>query len=341
MLKPLHGRFRWALAAGAVLLALACGTPSLPDGPAAPGTYLVSLDERAGGRQRTYRIHIPAGLGSAALAPLFVALHGGVSSAKTLERRAGLNAAAARHRFLVVYPNGEGALGLFRHWNAGHCCATAMREGRDDVGFLRRVIEDVGRRLPFDAERIYVAGFSNGGMLAWRFAAEHADLVAGVAPIAATVAGALETDDAGAELPTPARNVPLILFRGREDARVPAEHVDASLAFWAAGSGCRPDPEERRLREGRIRIREWQSCDPGGAMAAYELAGWGHRWPGPYFSNGRDDALRGFDGVEVLWSFFEANRPVSRVARGGAAHAEADQASERATSTVRSTSASR
>jgi polyhydroxybutyrate depolymerase len=231
-----------------------------------------------------------------------------MSSARTLERRSGLNAAGDRFGFFAVHANGEGALGAFRHWNAGHCCAEAMWRRRDDVGFVRRVIDDVSEHVRVDPERVYLVGFSNGGMLAWRFAAEHAERVAGVVPIAATVAGALERDDPYGRLPRPSRPVPLMLFRGADDRRTPALHAEASLAHWAERNGCAPQPEVRSLREGALQVREWSDCAPGAAVSAVELEDWRHRWPGRHFSRRRRDALRDFDGVDLWWPFFESQR---------------------------------
>jgi len=280
----------------ALFLALACAAPPPPPTPLEPGSFRATLPERAGGRERSYRVYVPAGAGTNP--PLLVALHGGLSSARTLESRSGLNAAADRAGFVVVYPSGEGALGMLQHWNAGHCCGPAARRGRDDVGFVRRVIEDAIPRFGIDPSRVFLTGFSNGGMLAWRVAAEHPDLVTAVAPISATAFDASETG-AGT-------GVPLILFHGAADPRIPASDVEASLSAWAAASGCRPEPDERFLREGLLRRHEWRGCDAGAPVIAYRLSDFGHRWPGPYFTGTRKDALTGFDSVEIMLRFFDS-----------------------------------
>ena len=50
-----------------------------------------------------------------------------------------------------------------RAWNAGICCALALR---NDVGYLVNVVNAVSQAVPVDATRVYVVGFSNGGMMA-------------------------------------------------------------------------------------------------------------------------------------------------------------------------------
>ena len=44
-----------------------------------------------------------------------------------------------------------------------------------------------------------------------------------------------------------------------------------------------------------------------GALEAWTLEDWGHRWPGPAFTDRRDveDPLHGFDGSRMMWEFFE------------------------------------
>lgn len=52
-----------------------------------------------------------------------------------------------------------------RAWNAGICCALALR---NDVGYLVDVVHAVEASVPIDQTRVYVVGFSNGGMMALR-----------------------------------------------------------------------------------------------------------------------------------------------------------------------------
>lgn len=138
---------------------------------AVPGTIKL-----AGGR--SYVLHAPAQRTPAAR-PLVVALHGAAQSAVTMQKMSGLDSFADVNRLVVAY--GEGVDG---RWDAGSCCAD--RPG-DDIGYLRAVVADVARRTPIDRTRVYVVGFSNGGMLAWRAVCAAPDLFAG----AAVVGGAL------------------------------------------------------------------------------------------------------------------------------------------------------
>jgi poly(3-hydroxybutyrate) depolymerase len=86
---------------------------------------------------------------------------------------------AARHNFLAVFPQGDGS------WNAGLCCGAARNSGRDDLAYLAEVIADVKAR--WHPTKVYLAGWSNGGMMAERLVVERPGLtnrfvVAGSAP---------------------------------------------------------------------------------------------------------------------------------------------------------------
>jgi len=148
------------------LLAPGCAPSlrALPNPP--PGTYRVPVDTTYRLAHRKFLLHVPPGYRADVPLPLVVVLHGAFSSGGQTEIETGFSDLADIERFLVVYPEGIGIFGLLQHWNAGHCCAKAADDGVDDVGFLAEVIATVRRKLSVDPGRTYMAGMSNGGMLA-------------------------------------------------------------------------------------------------------------------------------------------------------------------------------
>ena len=153
------------LALTMVLAGCASGRP-VPSTGAIPGNWRVETGLLKNGAQRSYLLHVPTGYQAGRDYPLVVVLHGAFSTAKEMEDWTGWSALADREGFIVAYPEGGwGILGFLQHWNAGHCCGKAADEGEDDVGFVALVVEDAARRVKVDAARVYVTGFSNGGML--------------------------------------------------------------------------------------------------------------------------------------------------------------------------------
>src|SRR5207244_2426435 len=77
-----------------------------------------------------------------------------------------------REGAIVVFPNGTTRFdsGRLATWNAGDCCAGAVKRGADDVGFIRAVVADVQKRWSVDKRRVYATGMSNGAMMAYRLA---------------------------------------------------------------------------------------------------------------------------------------------------------------------------
>jgi polyhydroxybutyrate depolymerase len=299
-------------------------TPALPRQPGqAAMSYEAKVNMRFHGFQRTYRVHLPPGYTSGQPLPLVVVLHGAFDTADGIERISGFSQLADQHNFIALYPNGIGILGYLQHWNAGHCCGKAAADKTDDVGFLTQVIEDAGARLAVDRGRIYMTGFSNGGMMVHRFAAERGDLLSAAAPLAASAGGRPDDQTPEWSIPEPVRPLPLLVMHGLADAYVPFDggtssaratvrqywSVEKSLAIWRQRNQCQALPVTHDERQSTVHITAWQACSQGADIVLYTLKGWDHDWPGPYFTSKLDatHALRDFDIAPIIWDFFKAH----------------------------------
>lgn len=179
----------------------------------------------------------------------------------------GWSALADSKRFLAIYPQAQEGRGS---WNAGLCCGDAMRTNRNDVLFLARVIADA--RARYRLTTIYVAGYSNGGMMAERLLSERPWLSARLAVFGAAP-----------EMPAPGtwpgRG---FLLHGALDTTVP----------WRGGK-VTLDPElcrivlgvtPRLVKEcgGTYLMRPGQATPSflkGARLSATVLPNWGHRPP--------------------------------------------------------------
>lgn len=110
-----------------------------------------------------------------------VALHGYTGGPDQLRQQMDADAWARELDATVVYPTG---LGRRTSWNAGGCCGSAARSGIDDVGFVARTIT---RLRDAGAQQVFLVGYSNGGMLAYRVACERPDLVDAIAVVNGTI----------------------------------------------------------------------------------------------------------------------------------------------------------
>lgn len=285
-----------------------------PDGPVTEGEVIDGTFTTSDGRQRTYRLVIPAGLPAESPVPLLVALHGGGGSGSQFEGASGFSDLAASEGFVVAYPDGiqtDGPAGQLRTWNAGACCAGAMRAGVDDVEFVRGVIDQVGFVQPIDADRVFVAGHSNGGMLAYRVACEAADVVAAVA----VVAGGLVVDDCA-----PSGPISLLHLHGTADTHVPLDGgvgedslvgidfpgAEESAGGFAAVAGCDDDPVEADdPTDAGVTTETWACGDVEVELDVIDGAT--HPWPGSAKSEQPGGSSGGVDASRRVWAFLAAH----------------------------------
>lgn len=271
-----------------------------------------------GGVKRTFIVYSPRGVGRSA--PLLIALHGGGMNGRVMERFSGLSETAALHGFMLVYPNGSG-WGRFLTWNAGNCCSYAQRQGRNDVAFIRELIDYMVREYGVDPNRIYCAGLSNGGMMAYRLAAEIPEKIAAIA----VVAGTLTIDPSAIK-----EGMDILHFHGTEDrfvpygggrgtrgvVRVKYMSVQETIGAWARVNGVSAPPIIDELpirhRDG-TRVVRYIYTGKKGDIHLYKVIGGGHTWPGrpaPRLFLGR--TTQQIVANDLLWDFFKARRKGGR-----------------------------
>lgn len=268
---------------------------------------------RVGGVERTYVVRTVGTRTGNAQLPLVLVLHGGGGNAANAENMTGFTAKARKEGFIVVYPEGTGRLrDKLLTWNARHCCAYAMKNDIDDVGFVSALIDELIRRYPVNARRVYVTGMSNGGMMAQRLGRELSGKIAAIAPVVATVFGDEEI---------PAHPVPALFINGMLDENVPwqggppggrgARGWDGTptqpalkqLEFWARANGCKPTPDKQ---ENTKWITWRSSCPPAAPVVLYLLKDNGHAWPGGQPGSRRGDApSTALNATDLIWDFFK------------------------------------
>lgn len=214
-------------------------------------------------------------------APVLVALHAYASEARWIVDRYRLAAVAERRGWIVVAPEGRRDAASNRYWNAYAACCASGQDRPDDVGYLRAVLRDVGRRYAIDRARVYAFGESNGGFMAHRWACEPGGDLAGVVAIASSGPG---PDDPPCRPSAPVRVLTVhgdadetIRFAGgeRNEGRYPsaAETADA----WRTRNGVTVPSRawrDRFLLIGTVDGQEWTAGDR--VVGAWTVRGGGH-----------------------------------------------------------------
>jgi polyhydroxybutyrate depolymerase len=238
----------------AVLVFAVLAGAALTGAPARADT--LRIDTRTGPRRA---IVLPA---RTEPGPAVVVLHGAVNSATWAARRFGFAEAAAARGFTAVFPEGVGLT-----WNDGR---SGFASYADDVAFLRRLVVELTERGIAEPDRIYIAGVSNGGMMALRMVCEAAELFAGAGTVIANMPVATGADC------HPTRPVPIVMFNGTADRLIPYDGggvgpfslggfvwgTEETAAYMAEANGCGRGPFASDSVIGKTSVTRivWSGC---------------------------------------------------------------------------------
>lgn len=207
----------------------------------------------AAGLTWRYTIRIPNGLADETRAPVVIVLHGTSDTGINQLTKNGWNFKAPPAGFIVVAPTAQPLdparpfdfLTNPTSWNAGQPYLAAARAEVDDMAFIDALLDELVARDDIDGDNIFIAGYSAGGAMAYRIAAERAERVCGIA----VVSSPCWLDD-----PQPAAPVPTLFMVGARDPIYPlwggsrnlfwtqrtTTPVVESLDKWAIALGCAP-----------------------------------------------------------------------------------------------------
>ncbi|KAA0108864.1 PHB depolymerase family esterase [Mycolicibacterium sp. P1-5] len=253
----------------ALLLLFIFPATQAPAAPDPPGALMF------GGVQRTYVVHVPAGLEHPN--GLVLNLHGGSQTGRKQSAETNYDAIADQHGWVVAYPNG-----IDFSWADGRGAATPDRQGVDDVGFLATLIGRLTHDYGIPPGRVFVTGMSAGGFMATRLACDRADLVTAIVPVASTLGSDVHCN--------PSKPVSVLAIHGTADKVVPYKGGRMVGRGGASSVVSAPTMADRWLAFNRCPPATTASIDGGKRLAAFGCAdgaevafvtidGWGHTWP--------------------------------------------------------------
>ncbi|MBU6450762.1 MAG: hypothetical protein KGS72_03215 [Cyanobacteria bacterium REEB67] len=167
------------------------------------------------GRERTYSLHVPPSYDSTKPMPMVLMAHGMSQTGADLQAMIGSNKLADKEGFIAVYPDSVNWFNVkgLRTWESGNGLVLPGQHA-GDVQFMGKLIDATKRQLNVDPMRVYMAGFSNGGMLAYATAGALSGTLASVAILSSTMSGK--------EL-RPKEPLSLINIHGTADPIIPIE----------------------------------------------------------------------------------------------------------------------
>jgi polyhydroxybutyrate depolymerase len=267
------------------------------------------------GLDRSYRVHFPPNHEVVEPAAVVLVLHGAALNAVSMQHLTQFDILADREGFVTAYLNGTGPNPFMLTFNAGGLKPPFDRNLPDDVRYTEAVLDDLEALTAVDRRRVFACGYSNGGMMCYRLAAELSDRIAAIGSISGTQA---------IPLPLPPRPVPVIHFHGSKDMIVPPNgpdesippfltflSVDETINLWVGQNECPPQPVIRLLpnteRDGTTVIRRlYAPCAAGTEVPLYWIVGGGHTWPGAATPPNPITGLttKDISANELLWEFF-------------------------------------
>lgn len=232
------------------------------------------------GEQRNYMAVVPKDYVDDEEFPLIIYLHSYGWTAQQGMDYTLIHQAAATFGFLVVYPSAS------YNWNSGIGENPGWPTPNvNDVEFINTLIDALSDNYNIDLERVYAAGYSNGGFMAYKLACQLSERIAAIASV-----GGLLSENTLAEC-NPSRPVPILHIHGTNDPWVPMEggkgwqSVEQTLGYWIEFNRCEntssiiledSDPSD----DCTVEMISYSGCDDDGEVVYYKIINGGHTWPG-------------------------------------------------------------
>ena len=244
------------------------------------------------GIEREYILYVPNSYDGTSVVPLLLNFHGFGGSASEFINDADMRAEAEANSFILVYPQGS-CLNGASHWNPcpvdGDNKSTA-----DDVGFVEAMISEISSQYNLDMERIYAAGYSNGGMMAYGLANYKSDLIAAVASVSGAMLNCIG--------PT-SHPMPVIHLHGTSDGVVSYNgsndwnSVQSTLDYWTSFNNTISTPTIYTDNTGGMTIEHYLDGQGDNSVSVehYKYIGGDHVW--------FNEPYQGQNASNLVWSF--------------------------------------
>ena len=225
------------------------------------------------GANRNMLVYAPSGIEKNR--PLIIQMHGYNQDAAYQKNAAKWESIADTGRFVVVFPNGEG-----RAWDIS---------GDKDLNFIKAIINEMNNKYGIDKKRVYVSGFSMGGMMSYHVANKLGDQIAAIAPVSG-----------GGGVNSPKRAMPIMHTHGTSDDVVNYNSTVNTVKSWVSAQKCssssqkiKPYPSTKPGSAASLEI--WSGCNDGVEVRLLTIDGKGH-----WYS--MDEAASVNTSVEI-WNF--------------------------------------
>lgn len=221
---------------------------------ATTASALDSKTIKVDGKTRQYLQYVPKGIGKNV--PLLISCHGMNQDANYQSGMLKIESVADTAMFIAVFPEGEG-----KSWDIS---------GTKDINFILEIIDKMHEEYGIDRGRVYLSGFSMGGMFTYHAMTKIADKIAAFAPISGYPMGGMSF--------TSSRPIPIIHTHGTSDSVVPFDRVQSFIDGWVKRNNCPTTPmvTTNYRKASHITKYEYGPGDDGVEVVLMKLAGKDH-----------------------------------------------------------------
>jgi polyhydroxybutyrate depolymerase len=202
---------------------------------------------------RSFSYNTPAG--NIKNGSLMFVMHGsGGSSSDMIKRTTKLEAVSVKDKLLVVYPNG-----YLHYWNEcrKYSTAVANKENINEQAFFEAMINYFQNKYRISKNKIFAAGFSGGGHMAYKLAATMPDKIKAIAAVVANL-----PDSASCDCTLAGKAKPVLIINGTKDETNPynggemfvnkasfgvVRSSENTFHYWASLAGYKGEPVKTLL----------------------------------------------------------------------------------------------
>ncbi len=204
-------------------------------------------------------IHVYAPSNLAPKSPLLLSLHGMDQDPNYQQSNTHWETVADTAGFVVVYPRGGSGMST---WDI---------QGDQDTKWVVQIIDQMVKDYDIDTKRVYLSGFSMGGMFTYHSMSKIADKIAAFAPCSGpNVYGASKAQ----------RPVPIMHIHGTNDDVLNYSMVENFLKNYRDQFNCPSKAEEQgnypNAENSGGTMYTWGPCDKGVYIKHLKLPGRGH-----------------------------------------------------------------
>ena len=206
-----------------------------------------------------------------------------------------MNGIGDTQNVLVAYPQGAVRGKGNTEWDPATTDSGSIVD--NDLSFVDHLIEDISSEYSVDASRIYAAGYSNGGMMAYGLACHRGDVFGAVG----IMSGIMLTDTTCAT----DQVTSVIHFHGTSDFALPYDGSGAypsvadTVSFWLNHNGISAESlVSTSLDDGQVTHDVYTGGTADSSVVLYTIEGGDHIW--------FEQDIGGQNPNEILWSFLSS-----------------------------------